>query len=1099
MLPFRSRLSGNAGRGLLLVSAAVLGCLFAARPAAGQAAGTNMGVVSDVASGQPLETASVRLDDATEGVLTNRDGRYVMIGVPAGSHTLTVEIIGYETVTVEVEVVAGETLERNVEMTKGAIEVQELVVTGVARATPKVKVPFTIEKLDIASVPVPALSAESFLVGKVPGVKVVRGTGQPGSTGHIMLRGATSISGGQSPLVVVDGVITGTSFDDLATLDIESMEVIKGAAGASLYGSRAANGVIQIRTKRGSGFAGQDYTRIIARNEVGGDQMPGTIQLSHYHPWKTDPTTGELINTDGEIIPSNLFANPDSFDANPGNPALEGEDPFTSFQDNEWPTDLQRYDHIDRLYSTGQYMANYVATEGRDGGTNYRASAERSDQGGVLSRWDDGFQRRGFRINLDHKVRDYLSLHVSTSYNHLDQEDLGGNPFYNLTFMAPYADLLRRDPSTDGQYHCPKGGCLYVNPDPLSNADNPLYLVEILDNRDKQENVLASANVLWAPLGWFDLEGNFGFDKNAFRENDLSPQRPPTGSGGPEALGGLTKTQSHRSRVNAEVTASVNKAFGDLTTRTRARYLQQSSHYERVAVWGSNFIAKDVPHIGNLDPETIRGSSQTTDVRSEGYYLISALDYLGKYIADAVVRRDGSSLFGVDERWHTYYRTAFAYRLSQEPWWPFASINEFKLHWAHGTAGRRPCFSCQYESYSVGSGRITPETLGNKNLKPQQSTEDEFGLDMVLFNRVETGLTYARTTSINQIITVPLPKAGGFTSQVQNAGTLDNSTWEFHVEAPLISTREIGWNLRLNLDRTRQSIDSMGRAPFRSGFFYYRDGEVFGAFYGTKFVTSCAELPAGLPCDQFQVNDDGLLVWTGRADYTQGIQGGQFLWGMTSEGELLDDEGNPATDLFDWGMPIQAWGECETRRQGDEGCKEWLYMGNTTPEVSMSLVSNFRWKGFSFYTLLDGEFGGSIYNRTRQWAYRDNRSGDQDQYDKPEGLKKPVGYYARLYNTNSLSSWFVESGNFVKIRELSIRYAFDPEWVDALFGGRVTDVEINLIGRNLFTFTNYSGYDPEVGTAGNNNENGGSNVIGRIDSYQYPNFRTVSASLQLIF
>lgn len=1094
LLPFRSRDSGNAGRGLLLVSAAVLGCLLAAGPVASQEAGTIMGVVSDVASAQLLESASVKLDDATEGVLTNEDGRYVMIGVPAGTHTLTVEIIGYETVTVEVEVVAGETLERNVEMTKGAIEVQELVVTGVARATPKVKVPFNIEKLDIASVPVPALSAESFLVGKVPGVKVVRGGGQPGSTGDIMLRGATSISGGQSPLIVVDGVITGNSFDDLATLDIESMEVIKGAAGASLYGSRAANGVIQIRTKRGSGFAGQDYSRIIARNEVGGDQMPGTIQLSHYHPWLTDPTTGELVNTDGEIIPSNLFANPDSFTANPGNPDLEGDDSFTSFQDNEWPSDLELFDHIDRIYTTGGYMTNYVATEGRNGGTNYRASAERSSQGGVLPQWDDGFQRQGFRINLDHKVRDYLNLHVSTSYNHINQEDLGASPFFDLTFMAPYADLLRRDTATVGLSHCPESGCLYVNPDPLSQQDNPLYLFELLDYRDKQENVLTSANVLWAPLAWFDLEGNFGFDKNAFRQSNFSPKRPQTGSGGPEALGGLQKTQSHRTRINAEVTASVNKAFGELTTRTRARYLQQGSHYEYVEVSGSNFIAKDVTTINNLDPESISGQSSTSDVRAEGYYLISALDYQGKYIADGVVRRDGSSLFGADQRWHTYYRTAFAYRLSQEPWWPFASINEFKLHWARGTAGRRPGFSAQYETYSVGTGRITPISLGNKDLKPQKSTENEFGLSMVLFNRVESGLNYARTNSTDQIITVPLSKAGGFGSQVQNAGTLENSTVEFFVEAPVISTREIGWNLRLNLDRTRQNIDKMNRAAFRSGFFYYRDGEVFGAFYGTKFATTCAELPEGLPCDQFQVNDDGLLVWTGMADYTQGIQGGQFLWGEDSEGELVDDEGNLATDFFQWGMPIKAWGECETRRQGDEGCKDFLYMGNTTPEVSVSLVSNFRWKGFSFYTLLDGEFGGSIYNRTRQWAYRENRSGDQDQYEKPEGLKKPVAYYAALYNTNQLSSWFVESGNFVKIRELSIRYAFDPEWVDSLFRGRVTDLEINLIGRNLYTFTNYSGYDPEVA-----NGNGGSDVIGRIDAYEYPNFRTISASLQFIF
>ena len=417
-----------------------------------------------------------------------------------------------------------------------------------------------------------------------------------------------------------------------------------------------------------------------------------------------------------------------------------------------------------------------------------------------------------------------------------------------------------------------------------------------------------------------------------------------------------------------------------------------------------------------------------------------------------------------------------------------------------GTAGRRPGFSAQYETYSVGGGVITPLNLGNKNLKPQRSTENEVGLDMVLFNRVTTGLTYAKTTSEDQIISVPLPKAGGFSNQVQNAGTLDNNTLEFHIEAPVINTRDVGWNLRLNLDRTRQTIAKLDRAPFRSthpsgSFFYYREGEAFGAFYGKKWATSCDDLPDGVSCDRFQVNDDGLLVWTGDADYTQGIAGDTYLWGTTSEDEYEND-------VFGWGLPVAKWGwnqkdpdkPCNTRRQGEPGCTDFLYMGNTTPDFNVSMVSSFRWKGLAFYALLDGEFGGSIYNQTRQWAYRENRSRDQDQYDKSDELKKPVAYYQLLYNTNSLSSWFVESGNFVKLREVSIRYSLDPDLVDALFQGRVNQVELNLIGRNLLTFTDYSGYDPEVA-----NNSGGSDVIGRIDSYQYPNFRTVSASLQFTF
>ena len=299
--------------------------------------------------------------------------------------------------------------------------------------------PFTIEKLDIANIPVPAISAESFLTGKAPGVKVVRGGGQPGSSGDIMLRGATSISGGQAPLVIVDGIITTNSFDDLATLDIESIEVVKGAAGASLYGSRAANGVIQIRTKRGTGFGGRDYSRLVMRQETGQDQLQGSIQLSKNHPWLTD-ASGNLVDVNGNVIP-------DITDPDMENPALNGSNVFTSFQDGEWPANLETFDHVKRIYQPGTFFSNYGAIEGRNGDTNYRTSFEWKQEGGVLPQYNDGFDRRGFRINLDHKVRENLNVSLTTAYTQSEQEDLGSSPFYDLTFMGPYVDLLKRDPS----------------------------------------------------------------------------------------------------------------------------------------------------------------------------------------------------------------------------------------------------------------------------------------------------------------------------------------------------------------------------------------------------------------------------------------------------------------------------------------------------------------------------------------------------------------------------------------------------------------------------------------------------------------------------
>ncbi len=1069
-----------------LVPAAFAGLAFlvGGGQAQAQQAGIITGVVSDVATGQTLESAVVTLDGATSGVLTNSAGRYVVLGASPGSHEVTFEILGYETATLTVQVAAGETATLNAELTMRALRVQELVVTGVARATPKVKLPFVVEKVDVAAAPVPAISAESFLVGKVPGIKVVGGSGQPGGTGDILLRGATSINGNQDPLIIVDGVITTSSFSDVVALDIESMEVVKGAAGASLYGSRAANGVIQIRTKRGTGFGGRDYSQVVFRNETGQDRLQGSVQLSENHPWRTN-ANGDLVDVNGDVIT-------DITDPDATNPDLNGDNVFTSFQNNDWPSSLPLYDQVDRVYSPGTFMSNYAVVEGRNGDTNYRSSFEWQTESGILSKYNDGFDRKGFRVNMDHNVKSNLSVSLSTAYTESEQEDLGSAPFYDLTFMGPYVDLLKRDPSTVGARHCPPEGCLYVNPDPLSNQDNPLYHFELIDNRDWAETTKASASVRWNPFSWMDVEGLFGMDRLAWRQTNISPAGRQTEEGS-ITEGTLRKDQVHRQNVNGELTASFNRAFGDLATRTRLRYLQESRHYESFRSDGSDFRAAGVPRLNNLDPESYNGESYVDDIRSEGYFLITALDYKGKYIVDALARRDGSSLFGENERWHTYYRTSLAWRLAQESWWPLDDVNEFKLRWSLGTAGRRPEFANQYETYDVEGGTIRPVTLGNKNLKPQKSTENEFGLDMVLFNAASTGITYASTVSTDQIVNVPLPKAGGFTSQWQNAGTLESNSWEYYLEVPIISSDQLGWNVRFNLDRTRMNIDKLDRPAYRAGYFYVRDGEVFGAMYGAKWASSCDDLPMGAPCDQFQVNDDGLMVWTGSSDYTDGISSG--LWGTDSEGMTGDD-------VFQWGMPVRMFGECESRRQGGTGCKDFLYLGNTTPDINLSLVNSVRWRGLSFHTLFDAEVGADIYNQTRQWAYRENRSGDQDQAGKSEGLMKPVAYYQRLYNTNAVNGWFVEKGTFVKLRELSVRYSLSPDWIDSVFRGRLTGAEINLIGRNLLTWTDYTGYDPEVGGSDSGqttNAQGGSDVIGRVDDYQYPNFRTLTASLQLTF
>lgn len=1033
--------------------------------------GSITGVVSDVENGQLLESALVALDGAEAGVLTNESGRYLIRAVPAGPHQVTFQIIGYESLTQEVDVVSGETVEANAELTAGALPLQELIVTGVATATPRVKLPFSVERLNVADLPVPAISAEGLLAGKLAGVKVLRGGGTPGTAAHIMLRGATSIILSQTPLIIVDGIPG--SISDLSSLDIEAIEVVKGAAGASLYGSRAANGIVQVWTKRGTGFGGRDYGQMQIRTEAGMQRLLGDISLSRNHPWKTDES-GNLVGADGEVVD---ITDPEVL----GTAILNGGSAETSFQTGEWSSQLPSYDQVERVFSDAVYQTHHGAAEGRNGATNYRISFDASAEPGVLSRWNNGFRRTGARINMDQQLRPNLDLAITAAYSQNETEFPGASPFQGLTFMAPYVDLFRRDTTTIGQPHCPEQGCYHSNPDPLSDEDNPLYLFELSESKLREHDITAVANLAWRPASWIDALGVFGLDRGSGTSSFFRPD------GTTYYLwtlpGALIRSQTHNQLLHGSATANFTRAFGDLTARTRLHYMRRSGFGDRFTVTGQDFQLGSVPHLDNLAYHG--GTSFRSDEREEGYLATLGLDYRGRYILDGVVRRDGSSVFGRDERWHTYSRTSLAWRLSQESWWPFRSaVSEFKLRGSRGSAGRRPPWIAQYETYALSRGRIYPDRLGNRHIRPQEGVENEFGVDMVLFGAAMS-ITYAKTTNYDQLLTVPLPQMTGYRSQLQNAGTLRSNTWEYSVDVPILRGPDLSWNVRLNLDRSIARIVKLNREPWHDGFFYYREGEILGALNGVKWATSCDELPAGVPCDQFRVNDDGLLVWTGGADYTEGMAGS--LWGTNSSGQT-------GRDVFEWGMPIHAWGECESRRAYDPECTNALYLGNTTPDLNFGFMSSFRWRGLSVYALFDGQYRGVIHNATRQRAYRSHRSPDQDQAGKPDELKKPVAYYQTLYARGATNSWFNERGDHIKLREVSVRYRVRPEWLDSLFGGRVTDADINLIGRNLLTITNYLGYDPEVGIG-----RGGSAVVGRIDAYGYPNYATFSAGLRLVF
>jgi TonB-linked SusC/RagA family outer membrane protein len=988
-----------------------------------------------------------------------------------------------------------------------------------------------VERLSAQDLPVPAADASSLLAGKAAGVSVISASGQPGQAASITLRGPTSINTSgrsMSPLIVIDGVIQaeGASLSDVGALDIDHVEIVKGAAAASLYGSRAQNGVIEITTKRGTGLQ-TNSLNITGRGEYGFGQLVGDVGLVRSHPYEMNASGTKFIDTEGSEVDFRDLNRPGFGSARLYNQINPGEQPSpqTAFANQAFPGEL--FDHMDTFFDPGETMDIYGAVTGRFGESSFRVSVNQFRESGVVSCSvcidnlatlnadrvaqglsafdvglpnDEGYERQNVRLNVDTRFGD-LDIAASGFYSRSDQDDkaVSTGAFSRLTFMSPAIDLTQIDP-TDGYPE--------IGADPQSIEENPLYLLATNDSRDERTRTMGSVDLNFSPaaIDWLTLEANASFDRTDFSDYTIRPknERSLGGGGVGDFTGGsLREFNSTNEAVNASVTLGASRTFmdGDLTVRGKARYLIEDQSYQSNGVFGSRFSVQDVPNFGAIIGET-SGNNFTSAIKSEGLFGIASADYRGRYIIDGLVRRDGSSLFGPDERWQTYYRGSLAWRISQEDFWNIDAIDEFKLRFSLGTAGGRPNFYAQYETFGVSAGAIFPINLGNRALKPEFTSEKEAGMNFVFFDNLGLDLTYAWQTTDQQLLQVPQPAFVGFSSQWQNAGEISAQTYEISMRYAPIDTEEMGLQFRLNWDRTRQEITRLDVPAYRQGTFFVSEGRPLGEMWGHVLATTCADLePVGLAASDcnanFQVNDDGILVWTGGADYTEGFS--KRLWG--TDGTVPTTDGGENTYL--WGIPIKVLDyspACVAKNPGNymEKCQltDVLPFGNTTPDFNASFATNFRYHGLSVNALLETSQGQSIYNGTAQWALRELRGEDTDQTGKPLEHNKPVGYASAVYSVNADNSWFREDGDWLKVRELSLGYTLPESLTSSVFGDVFDRVTLNAIGRNLFTFTAYRGYDPEVGRDGGEV---GSATLNRYDSFGYPNFRTFTFSAELVF
>lgn len=1034
-----------------------------------QQTGTLTGLVRDL-DGRPLSGVQVFIPALTQGSLTNADGRFLVPGVPAGQHELRFERLGYVPATEVVSVTAGESTVVNLTMEMRAISMEGIVATGVVAETPRSQLPFTVARVDVEELQrIPAPSVGGLLQGKVAGAKVVQGSGQPGSEPSFQLRGPTSISGSQEPLVVIDGIISRGGIGDLNPQDIASIEVVKGAAAAALYGSRAQAGVIQVQTRTGSRLD-EGSTQFTFRSTYEVNDIERSLGFNRSHPYRLTPDGTAFLGRNGQPVTLPASSGQIAFDDGGA-----GTNARKSFADKPFPG--QTFDPIGQFFNPGDRFTNNISVAGNQGRTQFFISAGNVREEGAITLIEP-LKQRNVRVNLMQPIGENIRLQATTFFSDRQRSlvDQQGGLLRALTFITAAADLMKKDPVT--------GKISHIG-DPILAANvtaNPINrLVNTKDIEDRVR-VMGGFDVAYSPLNWLTFEGNLSYDR--IDTNRERYERPGLlNLNGPPTVGSLLQTQNLSEELNTSVTVATNRRFGELMVRNRARWLVESQRLKLFRASGSGLPVDEVPRLGILTGASNIDSSEQT-IRSEGFFLINSLTYADRYITDFLVRRDGSSLFGEDERWQTYWRFSGAWRISQEPWFNVPWLNEFKPRYSIGTSGGRPNFSAQYQTYAIDRGQVLARTLGNRNLRPELATEQEFGLDLIIAERFQVELNYVDTKVEDQLLLVPLASPLGFEAQWRNAGTIESQTWELGIETSLIERPGLRWSARLNLDRTTNEITELNIPPYEitnSGSSRARllvqEGESLGSFFGFSFYKSCADLPAAMPCNQFDVNDYGHLVWVGEGNsWRDGIA--KDLWGTST---TLDGQ------TLQWGHPIRP-------AAGDP--LSFVELGNSQPDLNASIFQDLQWRNLGVSFLLDSEFGAQVYNMTMQWQCRDALCRLADQRGVPDELKKPMTYFGALQSANAPNDFFTEDADYVKIRELSLRYMMRGDNLPGIFArAGLSEVTLNLIGRNLKTWTDYRGFDPEVGV----DTFGGSAAVGRVDEWFYPNFRSLGIDLQLVF
>jgi TonB-linked SusC/RagA family outer membrane protein len=998
------------------------------------------------------------------GAIVSVGTRFTATTSPAGSYTLTIPatVLTGGTVQLMVRRIGFRPASRVVPLEPGSrqedfvlepdpLRLEEVVVTGVSDAMSTRKLPFSVGVVRAEEMQaVPGVTALEALAGRVAGVNMMQGVGVPGRPPAIRIRGYTSIYAiPQPPLIIIDGTITRMTLADVSAEDIERLEVLKGAAATSYYGSDAANGVIQIFTRRGTSQPDGKLTAI-ARFEGGASFVTQRPRLSRHHNYQLDGNGDFLRAPDGTRI-----AEPDLV------------------MDNVYPV---YYDHYGMVLQAGQFYTGSLSLSQRKGNTSIYASFQHTGNEGQYV-MKDGFARQNYRLNLDQALLPEVDLSLNMFYgrSRSDGQEMAaawGN--WDLLSLEPHQDILA--PNADGTPYnnqLPDAGNLGVW--------NPLYDMRMSTSTDDRQRFTGGGRLRWRPAAWLSLEGQFSYDAEGSQRFD-EQKHGYINYNGDVWDGWMTRSWFSGRNYNTGVTATGAWSWRKVRNTSRLAFVYEDQLRTELSGDGGRYILGGITSFAGTDPAANKASSARYAIRTQDLYGVTTFDIADRYIFDALVRRDASSLFGAESRHSTYFRLSGAWRVTEDIRIP--GVEELRLRSSYGTAGLRPGFDYQYELLYPEGGAFVKRSLGNPLLRPAHSGEFEVGTNVILAGGYfSLEYNYSRKETRDQMVRQNLPAVSGFTTQWVNAGTLLTRTHELALGLQPIRRPDLSLTLNLTADRMRSVITEWPLPDQREWFGWYRAGQDQGIFAGIRFAHSVREL----------YDDPVKKAQSGRGQY----------WSPDS---VLVNELGHVVRRSAWRTPGEKpiiYATCADPPECTQS-DQIVDLGRLDPDFTLNLSATFSWKRFALNGLVYWWQGGQIYNWETAEAVRYSRSALQDQSGRPPAERKPETYFTDI---GRVDEPLLEPGTFVKIRELSVSYTFLRRELQRVGLGLLNEARIGLAGRNLFTFTAFTGWDPEVGTMGTAFIPGQGYRPARSDPFRirgqssatYPIPRTVTATVELAF